>query len=411
MIPKPEFKDAPGIALKPMKAGWQARWRARRDLVTRGFTPKHVRLWAGIEPSPVERKWVSERCTILQNEMLTWATGGVPQDAGEFDGTLNNLMHRYRTDPVSNFTKLEFCTRRYYERLMGMIARPHGGGRIENIKGRAIHEWHQQWTDGGRKVSMGHALIGMLRTVVNFGDAILDDPHCTRLAIVLHKMRFENGKPRTVRITREQAMAICDAARQKTPMIALAQAIQFDFTWRQKDVLGEYVPVSEPGISDILDGNMKWMKGLRWEEIDADLVAHHITSKRKKLSEPDLKLAPLVLAELEHMWPGCSSNRALLPTKGPVVIDQHRELPFYADDFRQEWRKLATACGVPLNVQNRDSRAGAISEAIAMGAEPAHVRDAATHSNVEQTYDYSRANRENTATVMKMRRDKSQNIA
>jgi hypothetical protein len=29
----PKFKDAPGLSLKPMKVGWQARWRARRDLI------------------------------------------------------------------------------------------------------------------------------------------------------------------------------------------------------------------------------------------------------------------------------------------------------------------------------------------------------------------------------------------
>ena len=404
---KPHFENAPGLSLKPLKHGWQARWRARQDLITRGYRPKHIRLWAGTEPTIVEREWVSSRCQILQNDMLVWANGGIPTDAGQFDGSLNHLMHCYRTDLVSNYSKLEFCTRRYYDRLMGTIAREHGNAQIAEIKGRDVYTWHQNWTSGGKKVSMGHALIGMMRTLVNFGDAILDVADCARLAAILHKMRFENGKPRTVRITREQVIAIFNAARPKLPMVALAQALQFECTWRQKDVLGEWVPISETPMSDVLDGNQKWIKGLRWEEIDADFVVHHVTSKRKKLSEPDLRLAPLVLAELESMWPGSSRDRALLPAGGPVILDKRRSLPYYADDFRAEWRKLATACGVPLNVQNRDARAGAISEAIALGAEPAHVRDAATHSNLEQTYDYSRANRENTATVMKLRRDRT----
>jgi hypothetical protein len=410
---KPEFPNAPGLSLKPMKNGWQARWRARADLVARGYRPKHMRLWQGTVPSPVEQKWVEDRCQSLQTEMLVWGRGGVPTVA-MFDGTLRSLMERYRHDPVSNFAKLEFCTRRYYDRLMGQLERPHGDCLISEVKGRDVHEWHQQWTEGGKKVSMGHALVGMLRTLVNFGDAMLDDTHCSRLATVLHKMRFENGRPRTVRITREQVIAICDAARTTLPMVALAQAIQFECTWRQKDVLGEWIPNSEPGVSEVLDGNMKWLKGLRWEEIDADLVAHHVTSKRKKLSEPDLKLAPLVMAELERMYinvPQCTLTRDMLPARGPVILDLRRGIPYYADDFREQWRKLATACGVPLNVQNRDARAGAISEAIAMGAEPAHVRDAATHSNLEQTYDYSRANRENTATVMALRAKQSKNGA
>lgn len=407
---KPSFPNAPGLSLQPMKHGWQARWRARKDLIDRGFRPKHMRLWRGVEPSPIERKWVEDRCNILQTEMLVWGRGGVPTMA-TFDGTVRSLMDRYRHDPVSNFSKLEFCTRRYYDRLMGQIERAHGGDMLADIKGRDVHEWHQQWAEGGKKISMGHALIGMLRTLANFGDAMLDDPHCGRLATVLHKIRFENGRPRTVRITREQVIEICNTARPRLPMVALAQAMQFEFSWRQKDLLGEWMPNSEPGVSEILDGNQKWLKGLRWEEIDAELIVHHVTSKRKKLSEPDLKLAPLTCAELDRMWPGCLKDRSLLPTVGPIILDLRRGIPYYADDFREQWRKIATACGVPLNVQNRDSRSGGISEAIALGARVEHVRDMATHSSVEQTFDYSRANQENTATVMKIRRDGNKNIA
>jgi hypothetical protein len=284
--------------------------------------------------------------------------------------------------------------------------------------------WHWEWTGGGTKVSMGHALIGMLRTLANFGDYALDDKDCERVANILHKMRFENGKPRTVRITREQATAICNAARPRLPMVGLAQALQFECTWRQKDVLGEWLPIGEPGLSDVCSmhpkkGPMKWLKGLRWEEIGADFVVHHVTSKRKKLSEPDLRLAPLVMAELEHMWPNCvrttmyenvpkrTFHREALPASGPVIIDEYTGFPYKADDFREEWRIIATECGVPLNVQNRDARAGAISEAIAMGAQASHVRDAATHSDVSQTMDYSRASRENTHTVQRMRMEKS----
>lgn len=361
------------------------------------------------------------------------------------DNSLSRLMHRYRSDVLSNYYKgqhaidggLEFCTRRFYDRLMAQIDKTEWADEdgvtrrtsevsITEIKGRTIHLWHQIWSDNGKKVSMGHALVGMLRTLVNFGAAYLDDLECARVAIILHNLKFENGQPRTVRIVRDQVVAICNAARPTLPMVSLAQTMQFEFGWRQKDLLGEYIPVSERGISDILDGNRKWMKGLRWEEIDADFIVHHITSKRKKLSEPDLKLAPLTLRELGHMWPGCYEikkaekegeadkiipHREVLPAKGPVILDQHRGIPYYADDFREEWRGFAVACDVPLNVQNRDTRAGAVSEAIALNANPEHVRDMATHSDVSQTRDYSRAHRENTATVMEIRAKLSKNVA
>jgi hypothetical protein len=436
---KPVFEDAPGISIKRMKRDWQARWIARQDLVKRGYRPKYLRLWRGNEPSDAERKWLSDRCTTQQNEMLAWARGVATPKAPR-GNNLGRLMHRYCTDTLSNYYKgqhamdggLEYCTRRYYDRLMAQLGetkwtdeedgveRIASETSIEEIKGRTIHLWHQKWSHNGRKVSMGHALVGMLRTLVNFGAAYFDDLECARVSIILSKLKFDNGQPRTVRITRDQVIAIAASARPTLPMVSLAQVLQFEFGWRQKDVIGEWLPQSERSkLSEILDGNMKWVKGLRWEEIDADLVVHHITSKRKKLSEPDLKLAPLTLAELGRMWPGCYEidgdkiipHRDVLPAKGPVILDLGPHIPYYADDFREEWRKHAVACNVPLNVQNRDTRAGAVSEAIALGANPEHVRDMATHSDVSQTRDYSRASRENTATVMEQRAKLSKNVA
>jgi hypothetical protein len=349
---------------------------------------------------------------------------------------LRTLMQTYRSDPISGFYKLEYCTRRYYNRLMDQLARTWWIAEdsydchcaaftdISTINGRRVFSWHRQWTGGDQKISMGHALVGMLRTLVNFGDYALDDKDCERVANILHKMRFANGKPRTVQITREQATAVCNRARTTLPMVGLAQALQFECSWRQKDVIGEWLPVDEPGLSDVCSmhpkkGPMKWLKGLRWEEIDAEFIVHHVTSKRKKLSEPDLKLAPLVMAELEYQWPGCVErrddkiivHRDLLPAKGSVIVDEYTGFPYKADDFREEWRVIATECDVPLNVQNRDNRAGGISEAIAMGAKAEHVRDMATHSDVSQTMDYSRASRENTHTVQRMRMEKSGSAA
>ena len=42
---------------------------------------------------------------------------------------------------------------------------------------------------------------------------------------------------------------------------------------RQKDVIGEWVPRSEPGPSDIWNSDgEKWLRGLRWQEIDGNLI-------------------------------------------------------------------------------------------------------------------------------------------
>jgi hypothetical protein len=62
--------------------------------------------------------------------------------------------------------------------------------------------------------------------------------------------------------------------------IALAQAFQFDLMLRQKDVIGEWVPIDEPSVSDVVSPMGKWVLGLRWSEIDDDLILRHVTSNR-----------------------------------------------------------------------------------------------------------------------------------
>ena len=52
--------------------------------------------------------------------------------------------------------------------------------------------------------------------------------------------------------------------------------------FRQKDVIGEWVPISEPGMSAVINGNSKWLRGLDWKEIDANWICKHVTSKRQK---------------------------------------------------------------------------------------------------------------------------------
>jgi hypothetical protein len=47
------------------------------------------------------------------------------------------------------------------------------------------------------------------------------------------------------------------------PSIALEQALAFELGVRQKDVIGEWIPVAYPGVSDIIDSSRKWMMGFR----------------------------------------------------------------------------------------------------------------------------------------------------
>ena len=75
----PKIDNAPGLKWKARAKGqWEAWWRPRRDLLGRGYPKTMHRLWKGIEPTDMDRKWISDRCNFMQNEMLVWGRGGVP---------------------------------------------------------------------------------------------------------------------------------------------------------------------------------------------------------------------------------------------------------------------------------------------------------------------------------------------
>jgi integrase len=175
------------------------------------------------------------------------------------------------------------------------------------------------------------------------------------------------------------------------------------------DVIGEWVPVKEPGVSDVIQTKKfkgqkktkKWITGLRWEKIDENLILRHVTSKRNKKIEIDLKLAPMVMEEFQIMFG--STDRAAMPASGPVILCEINAWPYYNTEFRRKWRKVATEAGVPKHVKNMDTRSGAITEAAAAGADMEKVRKAATHSNVAQTQNYSRDDAKATAEVMALR--------
>lgn len=390
-----KVKDAPGLVWKKRGEKYEARWQADTDLIKRGWSPKSERLWHGTgEPSEVEWNFISDRCRMLQSEMRVWGRGGLPTVTG-FDGTLRSLLKNYQTDADSPYRDLRYKSRQSYDTIMELIVRDYGDERLEQLSGRTFKHWHRKWAEGG-KTSISHAKIGMLRILFGFGATILDDKECERLSGLIGLMRFPMAKPRTEQLSAEQAIAIRAKAHELgRHSIALAQAFQFECMLRQKDVIGEWVPMEEPGLSPVTHQGMKWLRGIRWEEIDSNMILRHTTSKRQKEVEWDLRGCPMVLEEL-----------ALLgerPASGPIVIYEKTGRPWSANEFRRYWRQVATAAGVPKKVRNMDSRAGAISEATDAGAELEHVRHAATHSNISMTQRYSRNAPEKIAGVQKQR--------
>jgi hypothetical protein len=401
----PRVEDAPGLVWRPRKAGWVATWQARTDLIQAGYTPQTARLWAGADLTGMEAEHIAVQCRRLQSDMLTFAreksfvTAQPPL-------TLRVLINKYQTDLDSTYQTKRFAVRKNHDMVLRRIDEHHGDEALSDIKARVLLAWHKEWGDDGKKIAMGHSFMGQLRTLFRFGTTLLEDKECERLCGVMHLMRFKAPKPRTERLTAGQAVSHRAKAHWRGwHSMALAQALQFELMLRQKDVVGEWVPLNEPGISDVVGPKGKWLMGLRWEEIDANLILRHNTSKRGKDIEVDLKLAPMVLEELAlySETPIAKLTRAALPLSGPMILCELTAYPYSTAEFRRKWRIVANLAGLPKEVRNMDSRAGAISEATDAGADLEHVRHAATHSDIGMTQRYSRGSVEKVAGVSKQR--------
>jgi hypothetical protein len=260
--------------------------------------------------------------------------------------TIAELADLYRND--KDYAGLRFRTRVNYDNLIRRILRVGGDLKLSDLKANDIQSLYDGWTQNGTiKLSLGHSLITMLRGLVHYGMKELKDPQCERLSMVLHNMDFKMVKPRTKLLTVEQAINLIRKANSMgLHSIALAQAFQTDCRLGQKDVIGEWVPISEDGESDVVNEGLKWIRGLRWEEID-NLVLRHISSNGGELFEYPLRNAPRVMEELKRF--------AEFPKRGPVIIRDFSDVPWTAVEFRRQWRKIARKCGIPDEVKNMDA--------------------------------------------------------
>lgn len=327
-------------------------------------------------------------------EMPAVDSRGAP---GHLGPRLAVVIDAYQTDPLSSFHGQRFHVRQNHAGMLRRIRDQHGATPIALITGRTLIEWHAGWK-GDDKVAMAHSMIGQLRTVFSFGFTHLADPHCERISQILHRLKFPMAGARTERITADQADAVRTWAHiVGWHSIALAQALQFELMLRQKDVIGEWVPLSEPGDSDEVWDDQKWLRGLRWSEIDDDLILRHVTSKKQKPVEVDLKLSPMVMEELAFLDEIPDGDE-------PVIINEATGMPWTASEYRRKWRIVARYARVPDNVFNMDSRSGGISEAFEAGVTPERIQKSATHSDLRTTGRYNRGDQLRAASEVQLGR-------
>lgn len=402
---KPRIDNAPGLAWRTRAGGtWVAVWIARQDLVKRGFRPQTQRLWTGTSQDldHATADYIRDECSRLQNEMLGFGRGETRPVT--FDGRMSGLIEVYLNDKDSPFHAMRYVSRRQYQNLLDRLNVSVGDRALAALNFRDFKNWYEQarWPDGrdGERdmPSMGHRLITIVRIVMNFG-AAMELPDCDRLALVLSKMEFENGRARTQELTAEMAQAIIDEAnRLGHRSIADAQAFQFELTLRQKDVIGEWVPMSEPGVSETTWQGKKWLRGLHYREIDSNLIlAHPLSKSRKgKVAEFALNHYPMVMAQLAKI--------PIDQRTGPLIIDELTGRPYTAVRYRRLWRRIADRVGIPKSIRNMDSRAGGLTESSEVAGDNIEaVRQQALHSDSKTTHRYMRGGIRKRAELAKLR--------
>jgi hypothetical protein len=381
--------DAPGLDWKRrLKDDARIpRWRARKKAVALGYRPSVIQLH--IDPN--DHAAIAERCRAEWKKMEAWLANERP--ARRFDGTVASLIDLYLADENSPYHDLRARSQRSYDQRLKILKRSVGARRIDRLNGEDFRRWYRKLREPKSsglppRIARAHGCMTMLRILFGYGQTI-GLPNCDKLKGILAEMRFKDTQPRRTVITYEQVVAfIAKAHELGRPELALAQALQFEGTLRQIDVIGEWLPDAEQ------PSTRRWANGLLWQHI-RDYVLIKDTTKTGQESSIDFKLYPLALAELQRVSP---DQRV-----GPVIIDSRTGQPFKERRFQEKWRAVARFAGIPDDVMNRDSRAGGVTEGSDAGADLEHLRHHASHSSVTTTARYSRKTLTKTREVARLR--------
>jgi len=360
-------------------------WKAPARYVKAGYALKRVRL----EGTDLEK---AATCRALTREMLVWYDGAPKVSPG----TWQWLLGRYKADEFSPYNEVKANTRATYTAEVAKLEDTIGAELLADWGDVRIKTWHRDLLAAGRSVSYVKRQVTQLRICLNYGVRI-ENAECNRLALIMSKMKFASPKPRRKFMTREQAEAIvaaADAAGHTS--FGTAVLLMFETTLRPVDVRGLWAPAhrSEGGI---IDNGKRWGDGLTWEMIDADMrILRKESSKTGIEVEFDLRDMPVLRARLREI-----PRRA-----GPVFVTFEGK-PYKERYFSSLFDRFREAAGVPDDVQMRDARAGAITEAKEAGASPADIRDLAGHSDITTTNRYMRGRAEGAARVIRLRQEQA----
>lgn len=405
--------DAPGFRLIERDNGESdVYWYAAKRAIDAGYLPRTVRLFGNLnDMQDVERLF--NRCHTLWNEMLEWLNKGAKDRRPIYDGTLGSLIDCYLTDKESVYFERRFSVQELYANRCAKLKQVAGARSIAKLKGTDVRTWYRELRKPAKpahqpRERLASGSIEMLRIVVNYGCELgLKD--CIALGLILDRMTFrpptaETGtiqrKRRKVPMTFEYAEAIVnkgiEIATPTSRAVAIGVAAQFEFTLRQIDVIGYWMPARRVMVVDgmISRGRKIWQPGMRFEDCESG-VLDLITLKNSIDALFPVSEYPLFQRALAAI-PEADRH-------GPLVAEVPGQ-PVAKRRYHDIYCEIREAAGVPDVVWNARARHGGVSEGVAAGAELVDVSKHAQHADITTTArDYTIADVETARRVIRKR--------
>jgi hypothetical protein len=219
------------------------------------------------EAAALRQRELRARC----NEYIKFVLAKMPPEpAITSDLTLATLIEEYKQ--TARYRKLIYKSRCSYDANMKRIERDYGKVVLKNVTSEDLEKWRAHWSGGGAHPAMGHAVMTATRILLRFGVRKFGDENCARLAV--HFPRFEKRKTGTRKhISAAQLVQFrAQAHKMGLHSLALAGALLFEAELGQKQLVGCWVPLSEPGSSNIIHKEKKWLGEVDWSRIDSDRI-------------------------------------------------------------------------------------------------------------------------------------------
>lgn len=365
----------------------RAFWRASKRFTRRGYTPARIRLPGGQGDGMDDQR--AALCAEYQAAAEAWLAART-----EASPTWAGLIESYRLDEFSPMQSVKGNTRQSYEWL---IRRWEDvlDGEIAAMDYHAIRSIERDMRAAGGSDSHVHKMFRALRDLTSYGKMIRS-PGAAEVSALLSEIRFKTPPPRSVAPTRAQIRSIiAEADAQGLHAFACGLLIQYELTLRAVDVFGQWVA----GAGGINRNGKRWQDGLTW-----DMVEPGFRGFSKVISKTARSMPYAIRFGLEDL-PEVRSRLRLLYGKGrtgPVIVTAAHRLPYTIFGRSQTFRRLADAVGAT-DITMMDLRAGAVTEAKNLGADPMAMRDAAQHANISTTSRYARDRDTNVANVVRLR--------